>query len=126
LGRAYVFAEKYPDAISTLTEGLTHSTIRPPSTLAYMAIAYFKMNNTNKSNELIQELKERVNRGEKGINIFIAIYYSAINSKEDAFSYLDQSLTTNDVDLVWLKQEPSFVNLRDDTRYNMYLKRTGF
>ncbi len=126
LGRVYVFKEKYQEAISILTEGLAHSTLRPPSTLAYMAIAYFKMNDTKKSSELIRELKQRANRGEKGINIFIAIYYSAINNKEEAFNYLDQALNTNDVDLIWLKQEPSFINLRGDPRYNTYLKQVGF
>ena len=126
LGRVYVIKEKYQDAINILTEGLTHSTTRPPSMLAYMAIAYFKMRNTKKSNELIQELKQRANRGEKGINIFIAIYYSAINNKEQAFHYLDQALNTNDVDLIWLKQEPSFNNLYGDPRFNTYLQQVGF
>ena len=126
LGRVYVIKERYPDAINILTEGLTHSTTRPPSILAYMAIAYFKMKNTKKSNELIQELKQRANRGEKGINIFIAIYYSATNNKEQAFHYLDQALNTNDVDLIWLKQEPSFNNLHGDPRFNTYLKQAGF
>ena len=126
LGRVYVFKEKYAEAINILTEGLTHSTTKPPSTLAYMAIAHFKMNNTKKASELIQELKQRANRGEKGTNIFIAIYYSAINNKDEAFKYLDQALNTNDVDLIWLKQEPSFSNLHADARYNMYLKKVGF
>jgi len=126
LGRAYVGKENYQDAINILIAGLAHSTTRPPSTLAFMAIAYFKLNNTKKSSELIQELKQRSNRGEKGINIFIAIYYSAINNKEEAFNYLDQALNTNDVDLIWLKQEPSFANLKSDPRYNLYLKQVGF
>ena len=126
LGRVYVFKEKYQEAISILNEGLTHSTTRPPSTLAYTAIAHFKMNNTKKSSELILELKQRANHGEKGINIFIALYYSAINHKEESFNYLDQALNTNDVDLIWLKQEPSFTNLHSDSRFNTYLKQVGF
>ena len=126
LGRVYVIKEKYQDAINILTEGLTHSSIRLPSSLAFMAIAYYNMNNTKKANELIQELKQRANNGEKGINIFIAIYYSAINNKEEAFHFLDQAFKTNDVDLIWLKQEPSLANLYGDPRYQMYLKRAGF
>jgi len=126
LGRVYVFKENYSDAINILTDGLTHSTTRPPSTLAYLAIAYFKMKNTKKSSLLIQELKQRANHGEKGINIYIAIYYSAINNKGHAFQYLDQALNTNDADLIWLKQEPSFTNLHSDPRYNTYLKLVGF
>ena len=126
LGRVYVFKGKYLDAINSLNEGLSHSTLRPPSTLAYLAIAHYKTGDTKKSNELILELNERAARGEKGINIFIAIYYSAINSKEQAFNYLDRAFNTNDVDLIWLKVEPSFKNLHADPRYNSYLNRIGF
>ncbi len=126
LGRVYVVKENYQDAINILRKGLTHSAKRPPSTLVFMAIAYFKMNNPGKATELIQELKQRVNNGEKGINIFIAIFYSAIKNKEEAFNYLDHAFKTNDVDLIWLKQEPSFTNLHGDPRYQVYLKRAGF
>jgi len=126
LGRVYVFKGQYLDAINILTEFLHRSAVRPPSTIAYMAIAYFKTQNTKRSTELIQELKQRANRGEEGINIYIAIYYSAINNKEEAFNYLDQALNTNDADLIWLKQEPSFTNLHSDPRYNTYLKLVGF
>jgi len=126
LGRVYVFKEQYLDAIKVLTEFLHRSAVRPPSTIAYMAIAYFKTKNTKRSNEFIQELKQRADKGEQGINIYIAIYYSAINHKEEAFNYLDQALNTNDADLIWLKQEPSFTNLHSDPRYNTYLKLVGF
>jgi hypothetical protein len=71
-------------------------------------------------------LNTRADRGEKGINIYIAIYYSAIGSKEKAFNYLDRALNTNDADLIWLKQEPSFKHLHGDPRYNVYLKQVGF
>jgi adenylate cyclase len=126
LGRVYVAKQNYPDAISILTEGLTRSSFRLPSTLAFLAVAYFETGNTKISSELIQELKQRANSGEKGINIFIALYYSAINHKEESFNYLDEALNTNDVDLIWLKQEPSFTNLHSDPRYNRYLKLVGF
>ncbi len=126
LGRAYIHKEKYQEALQAMTVGLNYIAVPWPSTIVHMAIAYFKLNNTKKSGDLMQELKQRGTRGEKGVNFYIAVYYSAINNKEEAFKYLDQALNTNDADLIWLKQEPSFKNIHSDPRYQQYLKKAGF
>jgi hypothetical protein len=71
-------------------------------------------------------VKQRELKGEKGIDVYLAQYYSAINDKEEAFHFLERAIENNDVELVWLKEEPLFTNLHSDPRYQHYLERAGF
>jgi adenylate cyclase len=126
LGRAYIARGQYREAIDALNTALKVSAGRQPSTLAFLSIAHFKTNDSKKADALMEELKQQTVRGEKGVYVFMAMYYSAINQKEEAFHYLDQAWKSNDVDLIWLKVEPSFRNLHTDPRYAVYLNRVGF
>lgn len=47
----------------------------------------------------------------KGTNVFIAIYCSAFEQKEQAYYCLDKAFATGDVDLVSLQPEPLFAPL---------------
>jgi TolB-like protein/DNA-binding winged helix-turn-helix (wHTH) protein len=54
---------------------------------------------------------------------FIAINYAGINDSEKAFVWLEKSFQMREANLVSLKIEPVFDNLRDDVRYIDLLKR---
>jgi TolB-like protein/class 3 adenylate cyclase/Flp pilus assembly protein TadD len=126
LGRVYVQQRRYADAIRILLQAMAVRPIRQPSSVAYLALAYHHSNDTRKAAELVEELAKRARRGEKGTNVFLALYFSARNQKPQAYHYLDEAFATGDVDLVWLKQEPSFDPLRSDPRFAPYLKKAGF
>lgn len=126
LGRCYVQQKRYTEAIQILSKALVQQTRRPPSTVAYLALANFRLNDAQKADSLIEELKQRAARNEKGTNVFIALYYSAVNDRDAAFHYLNEAFGSGDVDLIWLKQEPSFANLRSDARFAAYLRKAGF
>lgn len=126
LAKAYIMLNKYQETVQTINSGLLFTSSRPPSMLVYLSIGYHKLEEVGKSKKLLEELMERSLRGEKGINIYLAQYYSLLNKKEEAFHWLEKAVETKDVDLFWLKSDPLFTNLHCDDRYNQYLKKAGF
>jgi len=49
-----------------------------------------------------------------------------LNEKEQAFEYLNKALEAGQSQMTMLKVEPAFDSLRDDPRFDQFLRRVGF
>jgi TolB-like protein/predicted metal-dependent HD superfamily phosphohydrolase len=113
LGRIYLTAERYEDAIEALSSGLRTSKIRPPSMVAYLAAAYAGLQREDKAKELLNELIKRSEENEKGVNIYIVHIFNALHDLTSAKGWLQKARNTNDIDLIWWKVDPLLKDLRE-------------
>lgn len=56
---------------------------------------------------------------------FIALIYTALGHKDDAFQWLERAYTEHDDDLALLKVDPRWDGLRGDPRFGSLLERVG-
>jgi len=57
--------------------------------------------------------------------IDLARCFAIVGDKDTAFVYLEKAFAERDGQLVWLKVDPRFDNLRSDARFNAMVKRVG-
>ncbi len=114
LGRALVTMGQYKEAVSAIQAGLKTVTFRPPSMVAYLAIAHLGMAEKEKTAELLDELKNRSKRQEKGVNLYIAHIYRALGDVSSAKEWISRARKTNDIDLIWYQVDPLLASLRND------------
>ena len=126
LGKVYLNTGRYDEAIDELESGLDLSSVRPPSMLAYLAIAQSRKGQVEAAQEIEEELRQRRSNGEKGIALFLAHIWSGLGDNERALEYLETAYDEHEVDLIWLKVEPQFEDLRDQPRFMAILKGMGF
>jgi tetratricopeptide (TPR) repeat protein len=113
LGRIYLTAKRYQEAVEAILTGIRTSTIRPPSMVAYLAAAYEGLKQHTKSKELLDELISRSNANEKGVNIYIVHVLTAMGDFTSAKQWLEKAKETNDVDLIWWTVDPLLSQLRE-------------
>jgi serine/threonine-protein kinase len=58
--------------------------------------------------------------------LFIALVYTSLNEKDQAFQWLEKGYAAHDVFLQWLKVEPSLDTLRSDVRFQNLIRQMGF
>ena len=126
LGKVYLNTGRYDQAIAQLEKGLGLSTARPPSMLAYLAIAHTRKGQTEEAHSLLEELKERRSEGEKGIAYFIAHIYGGLEDERLTLEWLEKAYADHEVELIWLKVEPQFKSLHDNPQFQDLLTRIGF
>jgi tetratricopeptide (TPR) repeat protein len=127
LGKIYLNVGNYDEAIIILEQGMMVGNERIPSFLGDLAIACFKSGESEKFNEIIEELKSLESKGSQGSpSFFLAQIYSGIGETELAFEWLEKSYETHEVEMIWLKIEPQFNSLKSDPRFTDLLKRVGF
>lgn len=125
LAKIYLTVGQYKTAEEVLNSGFAHSSYRPPSMIAYLAIAYSRLDDPKKSAKLMNELIQRNNSGEKGTAVFIAQYFAEIGDEENALNWLKRSVQLNDVELFWLKVEPLFRNIRENASFKNIINDLG-
>jgi TolB-like protein/Tfp pilus assembly protein PilF/predicted metal-dependent HD superfamily phosphohydrolase len=112
LGRVYLTMGNFEQTIRTLNAGLRFANVRPPSMLAYLAMAHLNLQQETRAQELLQELIQRSEMNEKGVNIYIAHIYTAWNNIAEAIVWIKKAEGTNDIDLIWRKVDPLLLRLR--------------
>lgn len=119
--------ERYQEAITYFNKAISLEGIRYPRMLGWMGAAHGKSGERHKAMEIIEELKERLKRNEKGsIAFFIAIIYSAINEKAAALSWLKNAYDSHDMEMPWLMTEPQLYNLHDEAEFQQLARQMGF
>ena len=106
LGRVYLTTGNYEELVDVVTKGLSSSTLRPPSMLAYLAAGYTKLKKVDRANELLSELLKRSEKGEKGVNVYLAYVYMANDDFKEVDKWLKKAEETNDIDLIWRNVDP--------------------
>ena len=113
MARIYLILEKWKEAEESVLAGFRTSSIRPPSMVAFLAIASASLHKKDRSKELLDELIKRSENNERGVNINIVYVFNASVDFPSARLWLNKAKQTNDVGLIWWKVDPLFKNLRD-------------
>jgi TolB-like protein/Tfp pilus assembly protein PilF len=110
--RLYLSLEKWKEAAEAVLTGFRISTLRPPSMVSYLAMAYHGLNEGVKCQELIDELTKRSAANERGVNAHIVYVFSAMQNFDAARYWHTLALQTNDVALVWWNSDPLLQEFR--------------
>jgi TolB-like protein/predicted metal-dependent HD superfamily phosphohydrolase/Flp pilus assembly protein TadD len=111
LGKVYLTKGDYTNAASAIHSGLASAPIRPPSMVAYLAIALLELSQPEEARKLLNELISRSESSEKGVNIYLVYIYTAMGDMATALQWLAKAKVTNDIDLIWLNVDPLLKNL---------------
>lgn len=113
LGRIYVTMGKFEEAKEILLAGLASSSVRQPSMVAYLAIAFWHLGDQDKCKILLDELLERSSKNEKGVNFYLAHICVARNDFDSALIAIRKAEDANDIDLIWMQVDPLLKELNN-------------
>jgi serine/threonine-protein kinase len=121
---AYVEKRMYSEAVSEARKArdLSGGGSPPMSLLGY---ALAKSNKQAEARAVLQELLKRSTAGHVA-SYNIALIYNGLGERKETFVWLERGLEQRDPKMVFLKVEPKWNNLRDDTRFQDLLRRVGF
>jgi tetratricopeptide (TPR) repeat protein len=92
---------------------------------ANAAVAYFKLNQPDKTAEIIESLKSR-QTGVGSPAYCLGLIYAQMGKPDNAFQWLEKAYEERQGELYWLKQEPPFKPLYGDPRWQEMLDKVGF
>lgn len=119
--------KRYEEAIVYFNKAIAMEGIRYPRMLGWMGAAYAKSGERDKVQQIIDELKNRLAKNDKGsVSFFIAVIYSALNEKESALTWLKTAYNSHDMEMPWLMTEPQFYNLHGEPEFQQLAMKMGF
>jgi TolB-like protein/Tfp pilus assembly protein PilF len=89
---------------------------------AYLGAAYAADGERDRAQAILKKLQ---NTTEYVSPAELAVLYAALGDREGAFKALEQAYVEHDLQLQFLKVDPSYNGLRSDPRYNDLLQRVG-
>ncbi len=125
--RYYLYMEEYESSKALLTKVMTKFPDRPPVILWLSAVHGEIDGNKEIAAQYLNELNKRYDEGSSGSPAwFIALYYSHIRDYESVFDWLQKSYDRHEVELLWLREEPLLIPVRNDSRYLELYRKVGF
>ncbi len=95
--------------------------------LAILAIAYYHLGKIQKTENLLVDLEQLSDASPQGSPAFYtAMIYAQMGEIDLAFEWLDIAYEDHEVEMYWLKVEPAFKPLHDDSRWQEMLDKVGF
>ena len=95
-----------------------------PDSLGHLGNAYARAGQAAAARKTIAELEADV--AKDGIGRYeIALVYTGLGDKQNAFKWLEEAYNAHDVGLVYLKVDPCLDPLRSDPRFDDLLRRVG-
>ena len=95
-----------------------------PYSLGHLGNAYARAGQLDAARKTISRLEENVRKDGVG-RYEIALVYTGMGKKDEAFKWLEESYRAHDVGLVYLKIDPPLDPLRSDPRFDDLLRRVG-
>ena len=120
-----IYAEKgmYAESISTFLKSEPNSE-PDPYTLGHLGNVYARTGQVDAALKTISQLQEHVRK--QGVGRYeIALVYTGLGKKTEAFKWLEESYKVHDVGLLYLKIDPPLDPLRSDPRFDDLLRRVG-
>lgn len=116
-----VYAEKgmYADSISEFLKSGNG-----PDSLGHLGNAYARAGRVAEARKTISQLEDYVRKDGVG-RYEIALVYTGLGQKQEAFKWLEDAYNTHDVGLVYLKIDPCLDPLRSDPRFDDLMRRVG-
>jgi tetratricopeptide (TPR) repeat protein len=116
-----VYAEKgmYPESIAEFLKSGDG-----PDSLGHLGNAYARAGQVGAARKTISQLEQNVRKDGVG-RYEIALVYTGLGKKQEAFKWLEESYNAHDVGLVYLKVDPCLDPLRSDPRFDDLVRRVG-
>ncbi len=122
LSYTYLYKGMYREAIDSFQEAIRLGGDNPSDQI-YLGAAHAKAGEREKAQAILKQLetsKEYVSPGE------LPVLYVALGEREKAFASFEKAYAARDLQLQFLKVDPSFDPLRDDPRFQELLRKVGF
>ncbi len=110
----------------SLTETRRAAELNPGTSLALCGLAatLYRLGETGEALELVRQIETKAR--ERHFSPFhLAVMYANIGEIDSAFEQFEAAITDNDAWVIWLSVDPQLDVLRDDARYQNWLRRTG-
>ena len=92
-----------------------------------LACAYFEIGDIENHNKALDSLIQRSTWTAGGSpSFYTAMVYASKGNTNESFKWLKKSYQDNEIELYWLKVEPEFESLHDDSRWQEMLDKVGF
>jgi len=126
--RMYLGLRMYPEAVEIIEHNdAGNNLMRYPRTQGLYSVGLFHIGQLEKSNQILNELKQKSNKSPVGSPAFhVAMIYAHRGENDMAFQWLEKAYQDHEVEMYWLKVEPSFEPLRSDPRWQGMLDKVGF
>ncbi|MGA2534399.1 MAG: tetratricopeptide repeat protein [Terracidiphilus sp.] len=95
-----------------------------PDSVGHLGNAYARAGKVDAARKTIAELEESVRKNGVG-RYEIALVYTGLGKKQEAFKWLEEAYGARDVGLVYLKIDPCLDPLRSDPRFDDLVRRVG-
>jgi TolB-like protein/Flp pilus assembly protein TadD len=122
LSEAYVLAGRYDEAAATWRKRLELT--GAPDSLWMSAIIAAKRGRTAEALRMASRMIDGVSRGEEEA-YDVATVFAQIGRKEDAFQWLDRTISKRERGATMLKLDPLLTGLHSDPRFAALLRRMG-
>lgn len=123
LGIVSLQQKKYADAVAAIQTAINVSG-RNPTAVAWLGYTYAVLGKKREAQRILRELDELSQRRYVSA-AHRAIIYAGLGEKDLAFKWLEKAYDEHSSFLVFLKEEPTFDNLRSDPRFTDLLERVG-
>jgi tetratricopeptide (TPR) repeat protein len=124
LGQVYLAKRMHQEAIEEMQKAVSDSG-RSTEALAGLAQAYAAARLTGPMQQVIDELNRGANR--HYVSAYnVAKIYASLGDKTRTFDYLAKAEDEHNPDLIELKREPCFDDMRSDPRFASLLRRMNF
>jgi TolB-like protein/DNA-binding winged helix-turn-helix (wHTH) protein/Tfp pilus assembly protein PilF len=123
LGLALIVKNQTNEAIAELEKTAVMMN-RSPGSLAMLATAYARAGDRAKALRLIEELKQRRQKGYIPSGAFITTYL-ALGDRDEAFYWCEEAYKEQSSILQWIKVLPLFDPVRGDPRFTALVHRIG-
>jgi len=125
-GVLYTWLAEYDSALYYIEAGAEDTEFNVPLFQSGLALAYNKTGQYTEAQQVVERMKERSDTtSAMSPAFFLGWYYSGINELDSAFLWLEKAYRTRNSEIPWLKVDPGFNNLKDDSRYWDLYERTG-
>ena len=114
---------EYTKALETLQSAVELSG-KDPVTVSALAQSLAAAGRSDEARTIVDDLQHAQKRQYISAGS-IAIVYIALNEKELAFDWLEKAFANRDIELVWLKVNPVFDPLRQDSRFTKLVERVN-
>jgi tetratricopeptide (TPR) repeat protein len=113
----------YQEAIAECQKAITYHG-RNPAIVSVLGYVYAIAGKRNEAQQIAAEVTGRWKQSYFPPT-FIALVYTGLGGKDQAFQWLDKAYTERDSQLIWMNVGPQFESLRSAPRFAELMRRIG-
>jgi TolB-like protein/Tfp pilus assembly protein PilF len=123
LGDLYAEKNLYPESIAEFKKSSDGPNANPDS-IGHLGNAYARAGQSAEAHQMIDRLEQQVRKNGVG-RYEIALIYTGLGKKQEAFQSLEEAYQAHDVGLIYLKIDPCLDPLRTEPHFDDLIRRVG-